>query len=630
MKWLFTFCLGICSQLLLGQQKNVDVQKYRLEMDLYSCYSAPYPAAFSAVETIDVKLNVSGRNIRLNAENNSLVIDSVGMAGRTFTHQQDTLVINLDQTYSAGQLFSIRIYYRHKDVKDSAFITGNGWAFTDTEPERARRWFPCNDHPSDKALTELTAITPANVKLGSNGLLVDSINTGDTIRWQWRSDFPMSTYLVVVSSKAGWALDILYWRKNSNPSDSIPVRYYYNTDDSIPLLHQAEQNSRQMMTYYSTYFTDFPFEKNGFCSMNNNLFYVGGMENQTLISLCQSCWTDDIVSHELFHQWFGDMITCKTWADIWLNEGFATWGAAFWLQHDGNYQAYKNQIVGLSNYYKQKPNQPIKDSAWAIHTPPFSILFNSRISYAKAACVLHQLRYMLRDSLFFEVMRSYASDTNFRYKNADTRDFNNVVNHVTASNFDWYFNSWIYQTGHPIYQNTYYFDQDSVGKWRVHFDTRQTQQDFFPMLQEIRIVFADSSDTTFRIMNDINNQSFTWIFQKQPAAFFFDPFNDIVLKEGTTENGVTDLVATNDYFLLEPNIPNPVSTTTEIRYTVFRTCEIRIHVMDMTGRLISEPVSSARTPGHYSVQLDCTSLANGIYFYRMSGGGVVKTGKMVK
>ena len=517
-----------------GPTHSYDVLNYTLNLDIYHCFINPFPKDFQASNTITFKVDSTLSSIQMNAINTSLTIDSVTIAGMSFTHTNDILTVQLDRTYNPGEIVQVKIFYHHNNVSDHGFYVQDGMVFTDCEPEGARCWYPCWDKPSDKATLDLTAYTPANVKLGSNGILMDSTNVADTmIIYHWVSTNRISTYLIVISAKVDYKLDILYWHKLSNPNDSVPFRFYYNDgEDPTPV----ENIIRQMTTYYSQNYCEHPHPKNGFASLNN-LFPWGGMENQTLTSICQDCWREGLVSHEFAHQWFGDMITCATWADIWLNEGFATWSEAFWIEYSGGWSAYKSTIDGDATlYFEGNPGWPIYVPGWAIHTPGMDTLFNTYITYEKAACVLHQLRYMLGDTLFFRTLQSYCADTNFRFKNATTADFNAKVNQVTGENYDWYFNAWLLQPNHPVYQNSYNIRSLGAGEWQIDFRIHQIQTNapYFPMILEFRIQFADSTDANIRVLNDADNEQFNWKFSKQPVAFQFDPDNQIVLKKGYT------------------------------------------------------------------------------------------------
>ncbi|MCX8009908.1 MAG: M1 family aminopeptidase [Ignavibacteria bacterium] len=513
-----------------------DVLNYKLYLDIYNCFLSPYPKSFNAYEIITFKVDSTLNSIQLNAVNSSLVINSVSLAGVSFNHTNNILTINLNRTYFPGEVVNVRIDYNHLNVNDNAFYASNGMVFTDCEPEGARKWFPCWDKPSDKATLDLTARVPATVKLGSNGRLADSIKTGDTIYYNWISRDPIATYLIVISAKVNYGLDIIYWTKPST-GEQIPIRFYYNIGENITSI---KPKVLSMTNRFSELFGEHPFEKNGFATLNSQ-FPWGGMENQTLTSLCPNCWSENLISHEYAHQWFGDMITCATWADIGLNEGFATYCEALWYEYTSGYTAYKNDIVSDANQYiSSNPGWPIYNPSWAITTPPNSTLFNTAITYNKGACVLHMLRYVLGDSTFFACIKAYATDTvGYKFKSVTFYDWLAKVNQVSGKDMTWFFDQWIFKPNHPVYQNTYSINSIGSGKWIVGFTARQTQSNppFFKMPIELKITFTSGPDTLIRVMNEVNNQTFGFVFNRQPTSVTFDPNNDIVLKQGTTTQG---------------------------------------------------------------------------------------------
>ncbi len=612
----------------LDIQHSFNVTKYTLNVDLYNCYSAPYPKSFTGSVMITFKVDSLLNSIKLNAENFSLVIDSVRLAGVSFTHVNDYLTVQLNRTYTPGETANVKIYYKHNNVSDFAFYSNSGTVFTDCEPEGARRWFPCWDKPSDKALFELTAKVKANVKLGSNGRLADSTLAGDFLTYHWISDQNVATYLMVMTSKVNYQLNIGWWHKISNPADSIPLRYYFNLGEN-PAPVMAIMPA--MTTWYSQNFIEHPFPKNGFATLNSD-FVWGGMENQTLTSLCPGCWQESLAAHEYAHQWFGDMITCSTWADIWLNEGFATWSEAFWYESYGGYTAYKNTINSdASNYLANNPGWPVSDPAWAVHTPSVDTLFNYAITYAKGACVLHQLRYVLGDSLFFQTLKGYCADTTLKFHSATVADFNAKVNQVTGENYNWYFDEWIFQPNHPVYQNLYDFQNLGTGQWQVDFLAKQVQTNppFFKMPLEVLVRFADATDTTFRVMNDVNSQRFSWIVGKQPVSFKFDPNRQIVLKGGGTSVGINDGLAASVHANLSQNSPNPAGNITHINYDIDESMHVTVEITDMLGVILMRPIDMQQAAGHYEVNLDCSKLAAGNYLYKLAAGNTRQVKKMV-
>ncbi len=604
-----------------------DVLKYTMNLDIYHCYAAPYPHDFTANIKIRFKADSTISSIKLNASNTSLQIDSIKLNAGSFTHTGDILTVNLDQTYSPGQIAEIQIYYKHNNVIDGAFYASGGFVFTDCEPEGARNWFPCYDSPSDKALLDLTVKVPTNVKLGSNGKLADSTVNSDTLHYHWVSDNNVATYLIVMTSKVNYNLDIVYYHKITNPSDSIPMRFYYNAGENP----QPYENMIDSMTgYYARNWCEHPFEKNGFATLNSQ-FAWGGMENQTLTSLCPNCWVTDYVSHEFAHQWYGDMITCDTWADIWLNEGFASWSEAFWKESSFGYATYLQSITSFaSDYLQGNPGWPISDSSWATVTPSTGVLFDWSITYCKGACALHQLRYVLGDSLFFKVQQTYCTDTNYKYKSATIGNFNQVVNSVTGQDYTWFFNEWIFTPNHPVYANTYIFNNLGSGNWQVNFRARQIQTNapFFKMPLVLKIHFTDNTDTLVRVMNDSNNQLFSMLFSKQPQAFYFDPDGEIVLKQGSTVVGIPEN-SDNQGVTLGQNSPNPVSSKTVIPFVLPANSSVMISIMNTLGMVVWQTEELKYPSGSSSVEADLSSLPSGVYVYTLRTGGRNFTGKLL-
>jgi len=531
---IFSFlCNSIFSQITSDSRHSFDVLNYTLNLDIYKCFINPYPYSFSAVEEITFNPNEKINYISLDASSNMLIIDSVTGSISSVKHSNNLLTINFRKELNINDTATIKIFYRHKNIRDDVFYVHSGMVFTDCEPEGARNWFPCWDKPSDKAALNLVAKVPASVKLGSNGRLADSVKTGDTIYYNWISRDPVATYLISIIGKVNYNLDVEYWKNPNNPNEKLELRYYWNQGESVTALSHIKSTMKEVLNFFTEKFGPHPFEKNGFATVSSgSQFPWGGMENQSLTTLGYNDWNEGTVVHEFAHQYFGDMISPQSWADVWLNEGFATYSEALWSEHKNSYKEYKNEILQYAQYYRYaNPGTAISSDDWKINIPDKEMLFNVAVTYYKGACVLHQLRYVLGDSIFFETLKSYAADTSFRYKNASIRDFNDKVNSVTGKDFDWFFNAWIYQPNHPVYKNKFNMTQDKDGKYKLNYKFIQTQKQFFPMTAEILIKLSDGQEVLKKVFNEYNLQEFEFTFDKKPSSVIFDPNNDIVLKE---------------------------------------------------------------------------------------------------
>lgn len=607
---------------------NFDVLKYNLDMNLYNCYVAPYPRSFNASLIVSLKVDTALSIISLNAINNSLEIDSVGMSGISFTHFNDTVKIVLDRMYQPGEILSVNIIFRHKDIVDHAFYTGYGYVFTDTPPEGSRKWFPCWDRPSDKAKWELSAKVPYAARLGSTGYLADSIISADTIRYHWISDHPVATYLITISSRMNWLIHTSYWHRLTNPADSIPIRLFYKSGEA---LNTVNNTLTPITNLFAQKFGDYPFEKIGFATLNNT-FPWGGMENQTLVNLQPGGYNNpNLIAHEHSHQWFGDLITCGTWADIWLNEGFATYCQNLWVENSEGYDAYKLSMNAVANYYlATNPGWPIYHPQWAIHTPSGNDLYNQAITYNKGACVLHQLRYVLGDSLFFSALHAYVTDTTFMFKNAITEEFVQKINEATGQNLNWFFDTWVYGPNHPVYENTFEIIPLGSNTWKIKLIVNQVQTNagFFKMPIQLRVTFADNSDTLIQVMNNLNHQTYEFFYGKEPANIDFDPLGNILLKQATTIVGVKNSGDSSGYRLLQ-NKPNPFRNSTSGAFEIAKQETVTISVTDVNGKTILVPVRGLYDPGFYRFDFQHVSLSPGIYFLKMEAGAFQETKKMV-
>lgn len=587
-----------------------NVIDYNIDIDLHHCYTPPYPKDFNARVIISLRADSVLSSVALHASNSSLQINEVSGNGTDFIHENDNLTVTLDQVYQPGDTATIILDYYHYNQPDNAFYTGNGFVFTDCEPQGARKWFPCYDEPGDKATLTLRAKVPFNVKLGSNGRLADSVAVADTIWYTWVSRDPIATYIMVISSRVNYKLDIVNWVSALYPNDTTPIRFYYNPNEN-------PSNMKTMIVplanYMESLFGKHPFEKNGFATLNSQ-FSWGGMENQTLTSLCPGCWYSSIVTHEFAHQWFGDMITCATWADLFLNEGFATYIETLWVGENYGQDAYVAENESNASYYlATNPGWAISNPDWATNVPNNSTLFNTAVTYYKGACVLYMYRNLVGDSLFFKSIYDYANNPALKYNSATIADFINSMNLSTGSDLSWFFNQWLLTPDHPEYLITYDFIQQEASRWEVRANVKQMQQNtgFFKMPLQMRVLFNDGSDSLVSVMNEFDDQNFSFLFDKMPTSFEFDPDNQIVLKSQSV------IMASEDKDVAQKTSVKIISKRADglllVQLDSPRVNKADITIYHINGGKVSQTNGVGLIQGNNTIHLNAQQLPAGTY-----------------
>jgi aminopeptidase N len=608
---------------------SFDALKYRLNFDLYGCFKSPFPTSYKGSSVLIFRAESSIGTIELNAVSAALIVDSVRYSGISFFQQNDILHINLNRIHNAEETDSVLIYFRRNDISDLSLrnYSNQGWAFfTFLQPEGARLIYPCWDKQDDKALFDFTAKVPSDVMLGSNGLLKDTIRTGDSLFVYWESKDQMSTYLFTMIGQINYQLSTYYYHKLNNPNDSIPIMLFHNSGN--PPSSNFVTSLKQMTDLFSEKFTPYPFEKIGFA----NIWPVtaGMMENQTLTTIWGP-WSPN--PHEHGHQWFGDYITCKTWADMWLNEGFATFLGAFYDEFTyGTYKYYMDIRTSSNMYFQFNRGFPIYNPSWVNHTPSIDSLFDQGIIYNKAACVIHTFRKTIGDTLFMQFIKAYMNDTNFTFKTVSTSDFVQKVDSFLGYRFNWFFDEWLNQPNHPVYQNTMNIADSGSAGWKLYFTISQVQTNsgFYRMPVKLKINYSDNTDSFAVVQNTYNNQAFTFTSARQPVGTEFDYDFSIVPKQANGVIGVNNNSKdVPKYYYLYQNYPNPFNSSTFITYALPVTSNVTIKIYDITGRLIANPVNANQQAGEHKISLDANNFASGVYFYRLEAGDYVNVKKMV-
>lgn len=434
--------------------------------------------------------------------NRDLQADSVRFNGNpcVYAHAGNLLKVTFPQGLVSGTAVSLDIWY-HGASHPAGFFAGitslynATWkipvTWTLSEPFGAGDWFPSKQVLSDKIDSMDMYITvPAGRLAGSNGRLVATDMLPDG-RWRhhWKSRYPIDYYLISFTV-ADYQDYSLYGHPRGMQDSLLIQNYLYNRPGYLDQVKDQVDVTPSLIEYFSELFGTYPFpsEKYGHCVAPIG----GGMEHQTMTTL--SGFGFSLVAHELCHMWFGDLVTCKTWQDIWLNEGFASYGDYLAENH---FQGNEVGSAWMTNAHEQamlSPTGSIYVPADQLMNP--SRIFSSSLSYKKGASVLHMLRYELNnDTLFFSALRRYRDS--FAFNTATTADFEKVMETSTGNDLSWFFNQWIYGQGYPIFNISY--DQ-SNGKVIAVIEQKSSSMatPLFSTSMDVRLVFNDG-DSLMRI-----------------------------------------------------------------------------------------------------------------------------------
>lgn len=561
----------------------------------------------------------------------SLGIDSISGAATSYTRSYDKIDIQLDRSYNKNETILFTIYYSGippilnytKGMRYETHGNSEPIIATLSTPYLAHLWYPCKDGPGDKVdsvyldiIIPDTTINQNKLIAVSNGLLENVINENGKSTFKWRERYPIIPYYVMIAIS-----NYAQFQQTINDSlGSYPILYNVFKSDSISSV-QGTLQIPDAINFFSDIYGPYPFrdEKYGMTQLG----FYGAIENQTntVQNNLNSYWYMVSV-HELAHMWFGDMITCSDWHHGWLNEGFATYSEALYQEHIAGFNSYKTYL----NYYKYLDGgtlylQNIED--------PFQVFVT--IIYYKGAWVLHMLRGVLGDEVFFECLKQYATDINFKYKHASTKDFQTVCETVSGQDLDYFFEQWIYDEYYPIYNCTYNYDQTNH-ILNLQLNQSQSQNGWrsvFKMPVKIKIKFTTGIDTVITVWNDQQAQDYQINLSRQVQTITIDPEEWILRGIGT----VTDIQEKfNDQdlsFKLFDNYPNPFNPTTLIRYQVPIVSKVNLKVYDILGNEIRELVNEEKPAGNYQIKFDAKELSSGIYFYKLLCDKFIETKKMV-
>ncbi len=593
-----------------GAINNTDIIQQRLELlvnPAVKYLSGKVTTVFIPQNAIDfIEFDLS----------DSLSVDSVlyHNSSLSFTHNANVVRISFGQTIAV--MDSVSVYYSGvpgggtgfgsfvQDKHDSIPII-----WTLSEPYGARDWWPCKQNLQDKIDSlDVLVTTPDTVRVAGNGLLVEELHNGDKVTYHWKHRYPIAAYLVCMAATNYAA----YYDYVPYANDTLPVLNYVYPEDSADARNSTSSIVR-MVQLYDSLFGIYPFkeEKYGHAQFG----WGGGMEHQTMTFMGDFGF--ELMAHELAHHWFGDKVTCASWQDIWLNEGFATYLSGLCYENIAPewWEAFRRtRIEGAC---------VVSDgSVWCDDTTSVSRIFSPHLSYSKGAMVLHMLRYQLGDSLFFGALRNYLNDVNLAYGFAATPDLKYHLEAASGKDLTGFFTEWVYGKGFPSYQINWAQDFSNQLTLTLNQTQSHPSVSFFTMPVQLRFIGAQG-DTTITFNHTQSGQTF--VLNKFPFAvdtIVFDPNLWIVSKNSTLARNAAYQLAMMVY-------PNPVSNTLQLRVESdeSRTPEIKIY--NLKGQLMWADSRFIHS-GSETLTIDVSNFAAGTYRIALRVPGKTITSTFVK
>lgn len=505
-----------------------------------------------------------------------LMIDSVALLDAdgsaeslAYATERNCLWITLKRSYSHGDTLNIRIIYDGRP-RAGLYFVNPGWndpgapreIYTQGEPELNRYWFPCWDYPNDMSTSETITTVPDGQVVVSNGKLVSVKRVNGQVTYDWVESIPHSSYLTSIA--------VGPWRHISDSYDGKPVDYYFATNVDDAVAERSFHLTPDMIGFFSRITgVEYPYEKYDQVAVHDFIF--GGQENVSATTLTDRTLHDAraeldypstiLVAHELGQHWFGDYVQGRDWADIWLNEGFATYLTALYTQyHEGNdayrYEIYNDQNVALHAAASGDRRRLV----YRRYSDPLDMF--DEITHQKGASVLDMMRYVLdgksamlmsasqREPLFQAL--NYYLDT-YHGQAVSTADLMSSIWTKTGRDLGWFFYEWVFKDGHPDYQVDASYD--SRKKMEVvkiaQTQTMDAKAPIFEMPIQLSIFGKGGRKLDVRVMDKAAQQEFDIPLTFDPSWVDFDP-NDVLYKTVVFNKGTDELIreAENDPYMM--------------------------------------------------------------------------------
>lgn len=476
-----------------------------------------------------------------------LTLDAVGLTidgitdadGRTLGHEvtDDHILIDLHRSVRGNEPFEIRIDYHatprlgmYFNRPDKGYPDKPKQVWTQGEMHESAHWFPCYDFPNDVMTSEMIVTVPAGNMVISNGALLETTSNAKdgTVTYHWKESVPHVSYLtsVVVGE----------YRELKDEWDGIPIQSFVHPSE-WDMAERSFSKTAAMMQFFSEKIGyRYPYEKYAQTTVHD--FKWGGMENVSATTLTHRTLHDEaahsdyqsdgLVAHELAHQWWGNLLTCKNWNHIWLNEGFATYFDKLFTEHDVGADEFQSRMDGSRESYFKEDSTKYRRSIVTDKYENAADMFDSH-TYSKGACVLHMIRYILGDELWWKSVNHYANT--FHGHPVETADLRQAIEDVTGNPMDWFFDQWVYSGGHPEYELDWSWNARAK-MVTLHVNQVQTVDDMTPLFRmpvEVHVT-TESGVQQFRLDIENDRETFQFPVDAKPKMIEFDP-SDWVLKQ---------------------------------------------------------------------------------------------------
>ncbi len=564
-------------------------------------------------------------------------IDSVYVNGikRNFVRRDSLVLATAGTPIVQNQLFDAIVYYKGTAPTGNAAAIGDGYnmgtsgswgnqvTWSLSESLCAYHWFPCKQDLRDKIDSSwVYATTDSANMVGSNGLLKNIVTIGNKKRYEWKSKYPIDYYLISVAT-AKYKPYILYAKPQYLVNDSIYIQNFIY-DNAINNTAWATQKTAlnkivPTINFMSNIFGMYPFykEKYGHCMAP----FGGGMEHQTMTSL--GFFDFELDAHELGHQWWGDNVTCASWKDIFINEGWASYSE--YLCHQYMTGTGTTATQKMLDVHTSVMSQ-LGGSCYFTNADTMNAtrIFSSRLTYDKGSAVCHSLRYEINnDSVFFPAIRAFQAT--YGDNTATVIEFKNFMEAQSGLNFTQFFNQWYYGQGYPTFSVSW-----NQGGGVFYLKSTQTQSfpssvPLFMTHVDYRISRTAKPDTIVRLYHGQTIENYSIPLTGSVTSIGVDPNNWILNKVGTNTKDITLNTSALIDDMTEIFVgPNPTSDVLNIYMNT--NGKSSVEIFDVTGKLML-------TQSFYAhVEFDISKYANGIYTVSIKNkqGDVLKTSKVVK